>query len=532
MPPLGMDVEGGGTAPAEDSLRRRYLFKFSASVLSMFTGMGSYIFISRGLGPSSLGTYNFLLNFFDQVIGVCDAGASNCFYSKLSQNKNRTQWLAINIYYMLIVLGAVVLVLGTIMLLGKSPLVFPGQDYGYIIAAMALSGLMYIMQSLGRMLDAFSITVQGEKMKMRQGILSAAVIASAFFLGWLHLEGLFVINSFTVILLIAMSLWLLSQHGIYPLKNLYPIMTDVMPLLKEAFHYVKPLIAYTIIGIIVSILDKWLLQYYSGSTQQGYYWFSYKIQQFCALLASVFTPLLMREFVKAKDAEDHNRTVSLFSRYVPLFTVLTGYFSLFIAIEASNVSHIFGGQAYDSASTTLFVISLQTLLFPVSQFSASWYFGTGSTRIYSNIGMFYMLLGVPVTYVLIAPHEMFGLSLGATGLALKVVFMDYLWSNTLLYFVCRDLRLSFMRFLFNQIAIAVVFLGSAKVIHAAIGHYVDNSLLAFMFDGMVYTVIVLLIVIKVPTLFGIDSNDVEMYLKKPLIMLARRTGLMPTVSSN
>jgi hypothetical protein len=76
-------------------------------------------------------------------------------------------------------------------------------------------------------------------------------------------------------------------------------------------------------------------------------------------------------------------------------------------------------------------------LFPMfqtyGQLSGSVFYATGQTALYSNIGVFFLILGLPVTYFLIAPHAALGLDTGASGLSLKMVFVQGFGVNVMLY---------------------------------------------------------------------------------------------------
>jgi hypothetical protein len=63
------------------------------------------------------------------------------------------------------------------------------------------------------------------------------------------------------------------------------------------------------------------------------------------------------------------------------------------------------------------------------QLSSSIFYATGQTKLYSNIGIITILAGLPVTYLLIAPADKMGLNAGATGLAIKMVLLNFISVN-------------------------------------------------------------------------------------------------------
>ncbi|MCG6537244.1 MAG: lipopolysaccharide biosynthesis protein, partial [Syntrophales bacterium LBB04] len=70
---------------------------------------------------------------------------------------------------------------------------------------------------------------------------------------------------------------------------------------------------------------------------------------------------------------------------------------------------------------------------------------------YRNIGIFFMVIGLPVTYFLIAPRDKMGISTGAIGLSIKMVALNVIWANVQLYFNAKLLRLKFWRYVTHQV---------------------------------------------------------------------------------
>ena len=67
----------------------------------------------------------------------------------------------------------------------------------------------------------------------------------------------------------------------------------------EFKSYSVPLFWASSIGVFASIADRWLLQAFGGSAQQGYYSLGFNLAAICFLLTSSFTPLLQREYAIA-----------------------------------------------------------------------------------------------------------------------------------------------------------------------------------------------------------------------------------------
>jgi hypothetical protein len=122
-----------------------------------------------------------------------------------------------------------------------------------------------------------------------------------------------------------------------------------------------------------------------------------------------------------------------------------------------------------------------------------------------------MLIGLPLSYFLIAPENKMGLNAGASGLAIKMVVVQFIAVNVQLYFNSKYLKLNFLRYLGHQF-FSVFFL---LIISFIVMLYLDNILIfnnhivfTFILSGLIYSIIVFALVCFCPVLFGIYKEDI------------------------
>ena len=99
-----------------------------------------------------------------------------------------------------------------------------------------------------------------------------------------------------------------------------------------------------------------------------------------------------------------------------------------------------------------------------------------------------MVIGLPLTYLLIAPVSKMGLDIGATGLAIKVVILAFIAVNVQLFFNPRLLKLKFWRYVAHQILSGGCMLGAAVAVRLVLDmspllrdHVIASFLLAGFF---------------------------------------------------
>jgi len=141
------------------------------------------------------------------------------------------------------------------------------------------------------------------------------------------------------------------------------------------------------------------------------------------------------------------------------------------------------------------------------------YYASGRTRLYRNIGITFMVLGLPVTYFLLAPGAMRGLSAGAAGLAAKMVGLQIVWVNVQLYFNCRMLGLKMTTFVLHQVSSIAVLLALAAasvwLVDQGLGKH-HHDIAAIMLSGILYTAAVAGMIAAVPWIAGLNRHDIDM----------------------
>ena len=305
--------------------------------------------------------------------------------------------------------------------------------------------------------------------------------------------------------------WIIKKHVSSPCAYWKISKDQVLAYAKEFYQYSHPLFVYALVGLFVGILDRWLLQVFSGSVQQGFYGLSYQIGAVCFLFTGAMTPLITREFSIAYAKQDISQMAFLFRRYIPLFYGVAAFFSCFIAMQAENVAYIFGGAKFQDATLAIAIMAFYPIHQTYGQLSGSIFFATAQTGLYRNIGITFMIIGLPITYFLIAPVDMIGLNAGSTGLAIKMVLMQFIAVNVQLYFNSKFLKLSFWKYFVHQIvcvgSLLLLAFVSLKVIDYL--HISSNIVINFLLNGIIYSISVAGLTYFVPSLFGLTRKDMH-----------------------
>jgi O-antigen/teichoic acid export membrane protein len=481
------------------------------NLIGLIINLVTQAIIPRGLGPRAYGDFNFLSNFFSQVMGFLDMGTSIGFYTKLSQRQR--EFGLVSFYFGFG--GIIVLLLLFFIVLAQLSVTFeyilPDQKIFYIYLAAFWGILTWMVQLLNQMADAYGLTVSAEIARMLQKTLGLVLITSLFFLHQLNLRNFFFYHYTILVPLVFAFVWIMEHKG-FSFRQSWKLSGAIIRgYIKEFYDYSHPLFVYSLVALLAGVLDRWLLQFFSGSVEQGFYGLSYQVGAICFLFTSAMTPLLTREFAIAYDVRDLPEMARLFRRYVPMLYAISAYFACFVAVEADKVTYIMGGERFQYAALPVTIMAFYPIYQTYGQLGGSVFYATGHTALYRNIGLISLLLGIPVAYFLIAPKDRLGLNAGATGLAIKMVVQQFIGVNVLLYFVARLLGLRFWRYMWHQLGCVAIFVVSAVLAGWGIDQLFvsSNKVVAFVASGITYTALVAVLALLFPIVFGLSRNDIE-----------------------
>lgn len=500
-----------------DSLRKRYFFKLASGVLGIPLSLVSQAIIPRGLGPKSYGDFNFLTSFFSQFIGFFDGGTALGFYTKLSQRPKEQKLAAFYYFFAGAITLALIVSTCFIHFSGAYKKLFPGQNLTYIYLAVLVAVFGWLAQIMNQMTDAYGLTVSAESAKMLQKVIAVAALFALFVFKKFSLDIFFIYNYLMFALIMLIFSRVIKRNGFAVREGWNLDFADISGYVKEFYKYSHPLFIYCLVGMVVGIFDRWILQVFGGSIQQGFYSLSSQVGVICFLFTSAMTPLITREFSIAHNNKDLNLMAWLFRKHIPLLYSITAFFSCFVAVNADKVALLIGGGMFKEASLPVAIMAFFPIHQSYGQLSGSLYYATGRTRLYRNIGIISMLTGLPVTYFLIAHGEMLGFNSGAVGLALKMVILQFATVNVFLYFNTRFLKVSFAKYIFHQFG-CVIFLLAASLFSAFSANKLilneRHIVFSFLLSSFFYTLIVIGVVYFFPVIFGLKRKDWDMAYEK------------------
>lgn len=255
------------------TLARRYLFKLLANVASVPVYLVMEAILPRALGPQMYGNYSFATNLFQQLSGFLDMGTSTCFYNALSRRRQET---ALTSFYLRVSL--LVACISMVCALGMlwppaGRLLMPDVPLWLAPLAALWAFLTWWGRVLRSMNDALGATIASEMVRTVISLLAAGLLALLFFADRLGIGTLFG-QQYLMLGATALGYWLVTRRHWQKEGCAFSLRLDKTrrkAYTREFFTYSHPLLVQALLSFLMLTAERWLLQWFDGSAQQGFY---------------------------------------------------------------------------------------------------------------------------------------------------------------------------------------------------------------------------------------------------------------------
>lgn len=500
-------------------LASRYLFKLIANIASVPVYLIMEALLPRALGPAMYGNYSFATTVFLQMTGFLDMGTSTCFYNALSRRQHEFFLIAFYMRVSLLILAITMLVAGCLLYAPIGSLFLPQVPLWLAPLAAFCAFLTWFGRVLRSMNDATGATIQSELLRTAISLLCVGLLVFLFLSGLLNIITLF-LQQYLMLAATALGFWYVTWRT-YRTRDI-TLSFSLSPktlrnYLHEFFTYSHPLFVQSLLSFLMLSLERWLLQWFNGSSEQGYFALSQKVSMACFLFVSAMTPLIMRELSIAWGSRDTQAMGRMINRFAPLLYIIAAYFSCFTLVEAQTLVGLFGGSEFTQAIVPVQIMALYPLHQAYGQLASSVFHATGRTRVLRNMTALECLYGLLLTWLLLAPNELWGLGQGATGLAIKTVGVQFITVNCYLWLAARFIPLTFWRNLAHQIislALLLLIAFAAREVTLIFPHSDSFTLLRFLASGLLYTLVTLFFCLIFPQLMGMQRKDLKELLSR------------------
>src|SRR2546421_3970302 len=212
-----------------------------------------------------------------------------------------------------------------------------------------------------------------------------------------------------------------------------------LTIFKEFSVYCAPLVVYGWANFLYMFADRWLLQRYGGSEQQGFFAVGQQIANISLIATSSVLRVFWKEVAEAHNRQNHARVQKLYmSVSRSLYFVGAAISCLFIPYTREVLIRTVG-IGYERGWLCLALMLLLPIHQSLGQIQGTFFYASANTKSYTKIGLLIMGVSIPVTYFVLAPRSsaLGGLGLGAVGMAIKLVVLQIIAVNLQAYVLAR-----------------------------------------------------------------------------------------------
>jgi len=469
--------------------------------------------VPRALGPEAYGNLGFLTNFFNRTIKFLSFGVPAAYFIKLSKRQDEKKLIGFYIYFSIIMILLVFTSILGIIMLGLQESIWPEQKGIFIFAAAMFAVLKYTSQFFRQTNDAFAYTFRYEKIIILQSIFATGLVALLYFTNTLTLKSFFLMQYFLLLFVIIAGWRILRNNKIFLSKQLILIKKEIVGFIKEFYHFSHPIFVTGLVAFFVVITDRWLIQNFYGSAEQGYYTIAIKISSIVFLFTSAITSILTREMSLSYKDSNKEKLRNLFRKHVPLFYFIATYFAVFISLHAETVISIIGGGEYKNASMVIMVMAFYPAHQTYGQLGGAVFLATDQTKALRNVRVCTGLIGLIISFILIIPISLNGFGMGAVGLATKMVLIQFISVNILLLVITRFLKLSFKKFFGHQLIVIIILFILTKI-SIFISSLISNQVVVnFFVSGVIYSIFIFVLIFLYPKIIFRTKLELSLFKK-------------------
>jgi O-antigen/teichoic acid export membrane protein len=379
--------------------------------------------IARSLGPSEYGDYAFLLGSFTALSSLVDFGASRAFFTLMSQKFRGRSFILSYVAWQIVQFVLIVSVVGILLPEEWIDYVWLGKERNLVLLSFcAVFMHMSVWQTMTNIAESFRLTHKIQYLNIGIATANFCLIGVFWVFDSLTLKVVFslVLFEYAIALVVAFQVLSLRSIADEPLN------------LKATFDEYKifciPLIFQGWLSFGYQFSDRWLLQYYGGSQEQGFYSIGYRFSVISLLATMSILKIFWKEIAEAQQNSDFERVRKLYKKISRLLFMVGVVVSGFLIPWSADLVGLTLGPAFLAGSLPLAIMLLYPLHQSLAQINAAMLLASSRTKLHLIISGIFMGVSIPVTYMVLAPEmaAIPGFGMGAVGMAIKMVVLQFI----------------------------------------------------------------------------------------------------------
>ncbi|MDC1153637.1 hypothetical protein OAT06_06500 [Nitrospinaceae bacterium] len=288
---------------------------------------------------------------------------------------------------------------------------------------------------------------------------------------------------------------------------------DGKAILKKYYTYCTPLIFSSILGFIVDFSMRWMLQKYGGPEEQAYYGVGYQFAIVSILLVNAQRNIFWKEISEAYEKGDLERVRYVYKKTSRFFYWSGISISCFLIFWTEEIISLTLGPAYLAGSSVLIFMFIYTGQQALGNISGVFLLATNKTKCHFNFNILGAIIGLPMLYFFLAPKNAIipGLELGAMGVAMQMVFNQFLNMNLKIFWIDKTNGWKFdWQFQFIGLGIGLIVAWLALFVSGSVSDALSlNIVLKFGLSLFIYFVLIGFYLWNYPGIAGLTRAEIK-----------------------
>ena len=419
------------------SIRSRFAASLAANLLRSLLNFLTGLVIARAMGPERYGDLVFLIGSFEAIRQAVAMGTDSAFFTFISRRERGSAFTLAYIGWQLLQLLAILVAVGLLLPATWFDAFWLGHDRNIVLlACIAVFFQSQAWQTAVQIGEARRLTLRVRTIGTAVAVAHLALVAVS---AWL---GLLAIPFLLGLLIVEYGVALLAARTMLRSTDAAPVATQpqrLKALVQEYAAYCAPLCLYGVGSFLYEFSNKWLLQRFGGPEQQGLFAVASQFSAACLLATTSMARILWKE---AAELHHNGDRAALGKLYESTSRVLYGVSAAIGGLLwpwSAMIARVTLGERYSDVWLPLAILFLYPAHQSLGQVTQTLFLATGHTVSYFWIGITFMIVSIPVTYLVLAPASAAvpGLGLGAGGMALETALLNLVFVNIYIWTICR-----------------------------------------------------------------------------------------------
>lgn len=494
---------------SKNTIFDRVVYGSVFSILRSVTGAVSNFLLARWLGPSTFGDFAFLLASFLAFRSLIDFGLSHAFFTFFSEQKRGKNFLFFYwgwIFFQFFLIASLIsLVIPEVFL----QTLLPDQPRHFVLFAfMAVFAQGTIWATLVQMAEAARETVLLQMAGLFVAVFHLCLLSSLYLTNALTISAIFAVIFLEWIVATFLIVTLFRHRIVTSIST--DIKEDISKVAKEVLVYCLPFIPYTLISFAHDFFDRWLLQTWGGSAQQGLFAVSQQLSIVSVLLITSMMRVFWKEVAEANNERDLSRLATLYQSVNAGFFLFAVVISCYFLPFSKTIITVTVGEAYAGGHWTLALMLVYPIHQTLGQIVLTFFFATRMVAVSSAFGIFFMVAGSALSYFLLSPV---GLNMSATGhaslaIASKLVAIQFIQITLMQFYLAKKFNWTFS--FVGQLKVFITLLATGALSRYVAWLLVSNfGWLAEMITAGIFFGCAVVVLIKIhPNTVGLSPRQI------------------------